>query len=167
MDGWFKGSKSPGLCMLEHELNDNTVGVFMTEYPVMTENGWIVKSVPDAFGMPWYQNADGGNTGPVTSMAIGLGTLAVTNSTSSTSSSSSTNSVTSASTTSSASISSTSTTSQSTSASASASHSASVAPVATAAAAASVTKTGGSGRRSTLNSATLLAVIGLVGAMVL
>ncbi|CAD6566542.1 MAG: hypothetical protein TREMPRED_002727 [Tremellales sp. Tagirdzhanova-0007] len=139
MDGWFKGPKSPGLCMLEHELNNNTVGVFMTEYPVMTENGWIVKSVPDAFGMPWYQNADGGNTGPVTSLAIGLGTLAITNATSSTSSSSSMNSVTSATAT----------------------------AAVTAIASKTPTKTGGSGRRSTLNSPKLLAVIGLVGAMLL
>jgi len=69
MNGWLTGPKSPGLNILEHELNDNTVNVFMDNYPKMASNGWNVKSVADAWGMPWYQNS-ASNTGDVTSMAV-------------------------------------------------------------------------------------------------
>ena len=69
LSGWLSGPKSPGLNILEHELNDNTVGVFMDNYPKMVSNGWTIKSVADAWGMQWYQNSVS-NTGDVTSMAV-------------------------------------------------------------------------------------------------
>lgn len=70
MEGWFKGPKSPGILALEHELNNNTVDVFIREYPHAAANGWVVKSVADAFGFRWYQNAMS-NTGEVAPFAIG------------------------------------------------------------------------------------------------
>ncbi|ORY25637.1 hypothetical protein BCR39DRAFT_543502 [Naematelia encephala] len=66
---WLSGSKTPGLCMLEHELNANTVGVFENVYPNMVSNGWNVKTVADAWSLDWYQNA-ADDTATVTSMAI-------------------------------------------------------------------------------------------------
>jgi hypothetical protein len=64
LTGWFTGPKSPGLLCLEHELNKNTIDVFINEHDVIVQNGWQVKSVPDAFNLQWYQNANG-NTGDV------------------------------------------------------------------------------------------------------
>ena len=55
----------------------------MSEYPFIASNGWKVLAVPDAFGMPGYQNAHSGNNGAVTSMTVGDGALAVPNSTTS------------------------------------------------------------------------------------
>lgn len=69
MSGWISGPKSPGLNILEHELNDNTVNVFKDSYPKIISNGWSIKSVADAWGMQWYQNSES-NTGDVTSMAV-------------------------------------------------------------------------------------------------
>ena len=57
MENWFTGPKSPGVVALEHEINNNSLEVFAAAYPHMAENGWQVKSVADAFGMNWYQNA--------------------------------------------------------------------------------------------------------------
>ncbi|EIW73508.1 hypothetical protein TREMEDRAFT_70983 [Tremella mesenterica DSM 1558] len=114
MSGWLTSSnKSTGLLVLEHELNDNTVGVFMAEYPVMQQNGWKVMTVADAFGMSWYQNSEG-DTGTVISQAIaGNSTLSITSSISTSTSSSitSTSSSSSLSSTGSPSLTSTSTSS--------------------------------------------------------
>lgn len=74
MNGWITGPKSPGLNILEHELNDNTINVFMDSYPKMASNGWNIKSVADAWGMQWYQNS-ASNTGDVTSMAVAGGAV--------------------------------------------------------------------------------------------
>ncbi|KAK4684056.1 chitin deacetylase, partial [Tremellales sp. Uapishka_1] len=73
MTGWLTGNKTPGLVVLEHELNDNTVGVFMNEYPIMKSNGWSVMNVAKAFGLALYQNADS-NTGAVATASVGAGT---------------------------------------------------------------------------------------------
>ncbi|KAK4685257.1 chitin deacetylase, partial [Tremellales sp. Uapishka_1] len=72
MSGWLTGSKTPGLVVLEHELNANTVQVFMNEYPVMKSNGWNVMNVAKAFSLPLYQNSDS-NTAAVTAMSVGSG----------------------------------------------------------------------------------------------
>ncbi|CAK9785981.1 glycoside hydrolase/deacetylase [Cutaneotrichosporon oleaginosum] len=66
MRGFITGPKSPGIVPLEHELNNNTVQVFLNSYPLMKENGWTVLTAPDAYGLQWYQNANG-NQGPVLS----------------------------------------------------------------------------------------------------
>jgi len=76
MSEWITGSKSPGLNILEHELNDHTVGVFMDAYPKMLSNGWNVTNVADAWGMGWYQNAQS-NTGAVASMAVAGGPVSM------------------------------------------------------------------------------------------
>ncbi|CAK9784215.1 unnamed protein product [Cutaneotrichosporon oleaginosum] len=69
MQEWWVGPKSPGILALEHDLNKDCVDVFIAEYPGAIENGWKVSSVPDAFGLKWYQNADS-NEGPVTNFTI-------------------------------------------------------------------------------------------------
>ncbi|BEJ11390.1 hypothetical protein CspHIS471_0108120 [Cutaneotrichosporon sp. HIS471] len=64
MRGFITGPKSPGIVPLEHELNNDTVQVFINSYPLMKENGWTVLTAPEAYGLLWYQNAKG-NVGPV------------------------------------------------------------------------------------------------------
>jgi hypothetical protein len=74
MSGWFTGPKSPGILALEHELNMNSVEVFKNQFWNVAKNGWIMKSVADAFNMHWYQNAHD-NTGPVSAkMEVGVDT---------------------------------------------------------------------------------------------
>ncbi|GMK57488.1 hypothetical protein CspeluHIS016_0403220 [Cutaneotrichosporon spelunceum] len=73
MQDWWVGPKSPGILALEHDLNKDCVDVFMAEYPAAIENGWEITSVPDAFGLKWYQNADS-NEGPVTNFTIATDT---------------------------------------------------------------------------------------------
>ncbi|KAF8607717.1 chitin deacetylase [Ceratobasidium sp. AG-I] len=53
----YAGPKSPGLCILEHELSTQSVSVFINTYPLIAQNGWTAKSIPDAVGAPWYQNS--------------------------------------------------------------------------------------------------------------
>ncbi|TXT15874.1 hypothetical protein VHUM_00377 [Vanrija humicola] len=57
LDGWLNGPRSPGILALEHEINKETVDVFMAEYPKFAASNWQVSSVPDAYGLDWYQNA--------------------------------------------------------------------------------------------------------------
>jgi hypothetical protein len=56
--GYTPGSKSPGLIVLEHELSDASVQSFMAAYPLITQNGWTMKSVAELDGEGAYQNAD-------------------------------------------------------------------------------------------------------------
>jgi hypothetical protein len=75
MQEWWVGPKTPGILALEHELNKDCVDVFIAEYPAAIENGWQIKSVADAYGLKWYQNADS-NEGPVTNFTIAVDTQA-------------------------------------------------------------------------------------------
>ncbi|KAA1466513.1 glycoside hydrolase/deacetylase [Dentipellis sp. KUC8613] len=67
---WTSGSKSPGLVILEHELNDATVQAFIDNFPLVKSNGWNVVSIAqmDNANKP-YQNGDG-TTGAVTAADI-------------------------------------------------------------------------------------------------
>lgn len=78
MNGWLTGPKSPGLNILEHELNDNTVNVFMDNYPKMVSNGWNISNIADAWSMAWYQNSADSNNGDVASMAVAGGAVSMT-----------------------------------------------------------------------------------------
>lgn len=71
MKGFITGSKEPGIIPLEHELNNNTVQVFINSYPLMQQNGWKVQTVPDAFGMEWYQNAKANDGDIIKTMSVG------------------------------------------------------------------------------------------------
>ncbi|GMK54782.1 hypothetical protein CspeluHIS016_0113680 [Cutaneotrichosporon spelunceum] len=71
MRGFITGPKGPGIVPLEHELNNDTVQVFLDSYQLMKDNGWAVSTAPDAYGLLWYQNAKG-NDGPVVAaMSVG------------------------------------------------------------------------------------------------
>ncbi|KAG9079025.1 hypothetical protein FRC06_007994 [Ceratobasidium sp. 370] len=65
----YTGPKSPGLCILEHELSTQSVGVFINNYGLIAQNGWTPKSIPDAVGASWYLNA-ADNTSPVTPLDV-------------------------------------------------------------------------------------------------
>ncbi|OWZ62787.1 chitin deacetylase [Cryptococcus neoformans] len=73
-DTLVTGNRTQGLLLLEHELDNNTVEVFETEYPKAVGNGWTVKNVADAFNMEWYLNSGKGNNDVVTTMSV-AGTL--------------------------------------------------------------------------------------------
>jgi chitin deacetylase len=64
--------KSPGVSILEHELNDNTVGFFTNYYPSLETLGWKAQAVSDHYGMDWYANAKGNSDTPtnVTSFVV-------------------------------------------------------------------------------------------------
>lgn len=68
----YKGPKSPGLNILEHELTKDSVKVFTDTYPLIAQNGWTAKSIPDAMGATWYLNA-ADNTSPVTDRVVSGG----------------------------------------------------------------------------------------------
>ncbi|KAH8109370.1 hypothetical protein DFH11DRAFT_1731130 [Phellopilus nigrolimitatus] len=44
MQTWLTGSKTPGLIILEHELNNNTIGAFMAAWPLAHQNNWTTVS---------------------------------------------------------------------------------------------------------------------------
>ncbi|KAH7319548.1 hypothetical protein B0J17DRAFT_724077 [Rhizoctonia solani] len=60
----YTGPKSPGLNILEHEQSNTTIRVFTDTYPLIAQNGWQAKNIPDAMGASWYLNA-ADNAGPV------------------------------------------------------------------------------------------------------
>ncbi|QRV93616.1 chitin deacetylase [Ceratobasidium sp. AG-Ba] len=68
----YKGPKSPGLNILEHELTAECVKVFKDTYPMIASNGWKGVSIPDALGASWYLNA-ADNTSPVTDRPVAGG----------------------------------------------------------------------------------------------
>ncbi len=77
MDQWLSGPKSPGLIILEHELADLCVQAFMDNYPKMLQNGWkiisvsqLVTSTADNSTGNVYWNAQPGNQGTPTSIAV-------------------------------------------------------------------------------------------------
>ncbi|KAG9123464.1 hypothetical protein FRC07_014908 [Ceratobasidium sp. 392] len=65
----YTGPKSPGKCILEHELSTQSVGVFINTYPLLAQNGWTGKTIADAVGSPWYLNA-ADDTSPVTPLDV-------------------------------------------------------------------------------------------------
>lgn len=73
MKGWFHEQKNPGIVALEHELNDQTVQVFLNVYPEASQTGWKFLSVADAFGFNWYQNSKT-NDGEVFDKNLKVGT---------------------------------------------------------------------------------------------
>ncbi|KLO19951.1 glycoside hydrolase/deacetylase [Schizopora paradoxa] len=56
MQQWLTGPKSPGLIILEHELYQQTVQAFMTNYPLMAQNGWKTVSTVVTTNQTTYQN---------------------------------------------------------------------------------------------------------------
>ncbi|KAK4702848.1 chitin deacetylase, partial [Phenoliferia sp. Uapishka_3] len=78
LQAFYKGPKSPGLIILEHELTSHSVGGFVRNFPTLKSQGWIPKSIPDIWGVSWFQATS----------QIGTGSLASVNSTSARNSSS-------------------------------------------------------------------------------
>ncbi|CAE6516814.1 unnamed protein product [Rhizoctonia solani] len=83
----YAGPKSPGLCILEHELSTQSVNIFITNFPLIAQNGWTAKSIAGALDAPFYQNS-ADNTSPVTTVSVGQPVPTLTASTSTTSSNS-------------------------------------------------------------------------------
>jgi hypothetical protein len=57
MTRWLNGPKQPGLMILEHELNDQTVQAFIDAYPLMVSTGWKLESAADIDGNSAYLNS--------------------------------------------------------------------------------------------------------------
>ncbi|KAG9124349.1 hypothetical protein FRC07_011967 [Ceratobasidium sp. 392] len=68
----YKGPKSPGLNILEHEVNDDTVKIFIDTYPLIKQNGWTAKGIPGVLGKSLWLNA-ANNTSPVTERPVAGG----------------------------------------------------------------------------------------------
>jgi chitin deacetylase len=67
----FSGPKTPGLIILEHEISDQMVQIFMDSLPVMQSNGWNLTSVAQLGPTgSAYRNAIG--QGPVTAANVVL-----------------------------------------------------------------------------------------------
>lgn len=43
--------------MLQHELSDRAVAIFIDLWPQYVSNGWDLRNIPDLFGMSWYKNS--------------------------------------------------------------------------------------------------------------
>lgn len=71
--------KSPGVSLLEHELNSYQVGFFKNYYPQLAGKGWKPQAVSDHYGRNWYANARGNFDSPLnaSSMLIGSNAAAV------------------------------------------------------------------------------------------
>ncbi|KAF7295929.1 Carbohydrate esterase family 4 protein [Mycena chlorophos] len=48
--GWLKGSKSPGLIVLEHELSNDSVDAFKAAWPEIVAEGWQISSLATLIG---------------------------------------------------------------------------------------------------------------------
>lgn len=66
----LKKPKSPGVMILEHELNKYTVGFFTSYYPRLAGLGWKPLSVPEQFGVNWYHNAANNDDVPVNTTSM-------------------------------------------------------------------------------------------------
>ncbi|KDN48117.1 hypothetical protein RSAG8_03133, partial [Rhizoctonia solani AG-8 WAC10335] len=66
----YSGPKSPGLCILEHELSTQSVQIFINNFPLIAQNGWTPKSIAEALDAPFYQNS-ADNASPVTTVSVG------------------------------------------------------------------------------------------------
>ncbi|KAJ3545390.1 hypothetical protein NMY22_g2459 [Coprinellus aureogranulatus] len=72
MQGWLSGPKSPGLMILEHEINDLQVAAFIDAFPMIAQNGWRFESLAQLFpdrGGP-YQNAESNDSTDVVPQSI-------------------------------------------------------------------------------------------------
>ena len=58
MTKWLHGPKSPGLMILEHELDAQTVQAFINAYPTMISTGWKLESVAAINGNAYINSQD-------------------------------------------------------------------------------------------------------------
>lgn len=61
---WLRGPKTPGLMILEHELDNGTSGAFIAAWPLMNSTGWDIRSVARMNGGNVYLNSQD-NLSPV------------------------------------------------------------------------------------------------------
>ena len=62
MTKWLNGPKSPGLMILEHELDDDTVQAFEDAYPLMVQTGWQIESAARINSTSVYLNSEDNNS---------------------------------------------------------------------------------------------------------
>lgn len=58
MTQWLNGPKSPGLVILEHELDNMCVQAFIDAHPLMTTTGWKIESVAAIAGNAYLNSQD-------------------------------------------------------------------------------------------------------------
>lgn len=91
MTKWLNGPKTPGLIILEHELDNSTSQSFIDAHPLMVSTGWKIESVAQVAGNSVYLNSDDSISPVQPANGVLLQTLSPpASSTSSTSTSSST-----------------------------------------------------------------------------
>jgi len=62
MTKWLSGPKSPGLIILEHELDNQTVQAFENAYPLMVQAGWKIESTARVNDSSVYLNSEDSNS---------------------------------------------------------------------------------------------------------
>lgn len=87
---WITGPKSPGLIILSHELTKQSVAGWITAFPLIAQNNWEMRSIPDLFGEEWYFNAQNDTTPISETLSVGVTPTAVPASTTSSSASAAT-----------------------------------------------------------------------------
>jgi len=70
---WYSGPKTPGLIILSHELTIESVQAWMDTYPLISQNNWTTRSIPDLFGGGWYVNAENDTTPMVSGIQVAQG----------------------------------------------------------------------------------------------
>ncbi|TFK28739.1 glycoside hydrolase/deacetylase [Coprinopsis marcescibilis] len=66
IEGWLQGPKTTGLMVLQHEITDGTVDIFMSIFPLIAQNGWEFESVASCVNDGRsYQNAEGSQSDDV------------------------------------------------------------------------------------------------------
>ncbi|EAU84787.1 chitin deacetylase [Coprinopsis cinerea okayama7 len=65
-EGWLSGPKSPGLMILQHEVTDASIDVFMNVFPLIAQQGWEFGSLASVVGdRRAYQNAESSSSDDV------------------------------------------------------------------------------------------------------
>ncbi|KAG8889647.1 hypothetical protein FRB98_003450 [Tulasnella sp. 332] len=81
---WYSGPKSPGLIILSHELTTQSVQGWIEAYPLIAQNNWTHRSIPDLFGESWYINAQDDTAAVNQSVSVAVIPASSTSSTAST-----------------------------------------------------------------------------------
>ncbi|KAI5476457.1 chitin deacetylase, carbohydrate esterase family 4 protein [Pseudohyphozyma bogoriensis] len=81
LQGFYRGPKSPGLLILEHELTTRSVGGFIRNFPTLKSQGWTPLAIPDIWNVAWYQ-PNGSTVGSGENQNAGQSTASATNVTS-------------------------------------------------------------------------------------
>lgn len=76
LQNFYRGPKSPGLIILEHEVTSRSVGGFTRNFATLKSQNWNASNIPSIWGVPWYLNADTTSSGVKSNTTVGYGSSA-------------------------------------------------------------------------------------------